>query len=86
MHQARTAIRGIAALGARSAFELHGGQSYVLGRCLPDHQGRIMSIDDMVCATQMAAPASMLQMQKMLSRLGPTPRTEKHVITYHEPL
>jgi len=67
MH-ARTAIRGIAALGARSAFELHGGQSYVLGRCLPDHQGRIMSIDDMVCATQMAAPASMLQMQKMLSR------------------
>ena len=44
-HAFKDSHQGHCGFGSEIGFRLHGGQSYVLGRCLPDHQSRIMSID-----------------------------------------
>ena len=44
-HAFKDSHQGHCGFGSEIGFRLHGGQSYVLGRCLPDHQGTIISID-----------------------------------------
>ena len=44
-HAFKDSHQGHCGFGSEIGFRLHGGQSYVLGRCLPGHQGTIISID-----------------------------------------
>ena len=44
-HAFKDSHQGHCGFESEIGFRLHVGQSYVLGRCLPGHQGTIISID-----------------------------------------